>query len=262
MFLSASSIRPWVISQRGLSGRVRATTITTSASTGPIRNASRQPTFGRERVQEDERGERAEDRAGPVAAVDPDVDAAPVLRRHHLVDRGVDRRVLAADPHPRDEPRPVEPGEPDPAAVVDRERREPGAEQVQQQRHDQQPLAPELVRLPSEVRARRPPRRPGRSTRSARSGSRSCRACRAGSSTPVTELEIVICSPSRIHAAPRPGDHAGVERRPAQAVETRRDRAANRLPRRLDGAHPTLLPGSVGGSAVGSVTAAPAARGR
>ena len=46
MFLSASSMRPWVISQRGLSGRVRATMITTIASTGPIRNASRQPTLG------------------------------------------------------------------------------------------------------------------------------------------------------------------------------------------------------------------------
>ena len=126
---------------------------------------------GGERVQEDQRGERAEDRAGPVAAVDPDVDAAPVLRGHHLVDRGVDRRVLAADPHPRDEPRPVEPGEPDPAAVVDRERCEPGAEQVQEQRDDQQPLAPELVGLPPEIRARRPPARRGRSTRSARPGS-------------------------------------------------------------------------------------------
>ncbi len=42
---SASSTRPWVISHRGLSGRTRATTMTTSASTGPIRNASRQPTF-------------------------------------------------------------------------------------------------------------------------------------------------------------------------------------------------------------------------
>jgi len=30
---------------RGLSGRVRATTRTTSASSGPIRNASRQPTL-------------------------------------------------------------------------------------------------------------------------------------------------------------------------------------------------------------------------
>ena len=33
------------MSQRGLSGRVRATTITTMASTGPIRNARRQPTL-------------------------------------------------------------------------------------------------------------------------------------------------------------------------------------------------------------------------
>src|SRR4029453_1279401 len=40
---SASATRPWVSSHRGPSGRVRATTMTTSASTGPIRKASRQP---------------------------------------------------------------------------------------------------------------------------------------------------------------------------------------------------------------------------
>jgi hypothetical protein len=33
------------MSHRGLSGNVRPTTMTISASTGPIRNASRQPTF-------------------------------------------------------------------------------------------------------------------------------------------------------------------------------------------------------------------------
>ena len=44
--LSASSWRPWVTSQRGLSGSTRPTMMTTRASTGPSRNASRQPTLG------------------------------------------------------------------------------------------------------------------------------------------------------------------------------------------------------------------------
>jgi hypothetical protein len=44
-FFSASSTRPCVINQRGLSGSVRPTKMTTRASTGPVRNARRQPTF-------------------------------------------------------------------------------------------------------------------------------------------------------------------------------------------------------------------------
>ena len=43
---SASSSRPWVISHRGLSGRLRRTKMMTTASSGPTRNDSRQPRFG------------------------------------------------------------------------------------------------------------------------------------------------------------------------------------------------------------------------
>ena len=236
--------------------------ITTIASTGPRRNASRQPTLGANALRKIERGERSEDRARPVAAVDPDVDAAPVLRRHHLVDRGVDRRVLAADPHPRDEPRPVEPGEPEPAAVVHRERCEPGAEQVQEQRDDQQPLAPERVGLPSEIQ--RPDDLPEEVDRRDHPDLARRHVERVGLHQDARhrardrDLQPVE-DPRRAQTR----DHAGVERRPAQAVEPRRDRAPDRLPRRLDGAHPTLLPGSVmSASSVGSVTAAPASRGR
>ena len=102
-----------------------------------------------EGVEEDERGERAEDRPGPVGAVDPDVDAAPVLRRHHLVDRRVDRRVLSTDAHAGDQAGGVEEHQPAGVMAGD-ERREPGAQQVQQQRDDQQPLASQLVRHPPE----------------------------------------------------------------------------------------------------------------
>ena len=71
---------------------------------------------GGEVVEEDVGDQRAQDRAGPVAAVDPDVDPAPVLRGHHLIDRGVDRRVLPADAHPGHEPGEVE--EHQPAGMV------------------------------------------------------------------------------------------------------------------------------------------------
>jgi hypothetical protein len=95
-------------------------------------------------VQEDVGHERAQDCAGPVGAVDPDVDPAPVLRGHHLIDRRVDRRVLAADAHPGDEPGDVE--EHQPAGVVPgHERGQAGADQVQQQGEDEQPFAPAVV---------------------------------------------------------------------------------------------------------------------
>jgi hypothetical protein len=133
-----------------------------------------------ERVQEDQRCERADDGAGPVGAVDPDVDAPAVLRRHHLVDRGVDGGVLAADAHPRDETRPVEVHEPEPAAVVHREGCEPRAEQVEQQRDDQQALPAERIgEPPEEERADHLSDEVDRGDQ-ADLGTRTCRACRAG----------------------------------------------------------------------------------
>ena len=201
--------------------------MTTSASTGPIRNASRQPTLTAKALRKMQRDERAEDRPGPVGAVDPDVDPAPVLRRHHLVDRRVDRRVLAADAHPGDEPGGVE--EHQPAGVVaGDERRQPGAEQVQQQGDDQQPLAPELVRHPARTPAHRSARRPGRPTRSARPRSRSCPSVSGWVSTPVTELAIGDLQAVEDPRRAKPGDHPSVERRPSEAVEPSRDRRANR----------------------------------
>jgi hypothetical protein len=54
------------------------------------------------RVEEDERGAGACHRAHPEAAVDHDVDAAAVARRHELVDGGIDRGIFAADAEPGD----------------------------------------------------------------------------------------------------------------------------------------------------------------
>ncbi len=42
---SASSLRPWVINQRGLSGIVRRSPMMTSPITGPMKKPMRQPTL-------------------------------------------------------------------------------------------------------------------------------------------------------------------------------------------------------------------------
>jgi hypothetical protein len=44
----------------------------------------------RQGVEQQERGERAQDRPEPVAAVDPDIGASPIAGGHHLIDRRVD----------------------------------------------------------------------------------------------------------------------------------------------------------------------------
>ena len=66
----------------------------------PSPNASRQPTStekscGSRRTIDEQRADR---RAEPPRAVDREVDPPAHARRDQLVDRGVDRRVLAADP--------------------------------------------------------------------------------------------------------------------------------------------------------------------
>ena len=53
------------------------------------------------RIEQPRRGQRAERGADPEAAVDREVDAAAHARRDQLVDRRVDRRVLAADARAR-----------------------------------------------------------------------------------------------------------------------------------------------------------------
>ena len=179
-----------------------------------------------EGVEEDQGHERADDRAGPVGAVDPDVDASAVLRRHHLVDGRVDGGVLTADTHAGNEPGGVE--EEQPAVVVARdERRGAGAEQVQQQGHDQQALAADPVRHPPEVQGtdhfadqvdRRDQPDLGRG-HVERLRTREHPGHRAGDG----DLQPVQ-DPGRAET----GDHPGVERAPAQPVQTGRNRRAER----------------------------------
>ena len=96
---SASSLRPWIISQRGLSGTLRRTSMIATASDRA--EEEREPPAdvgGEERlVEQHARERRAERGAEPVGAVDREVDPAARARRDQLVDRRVDRRVLAAD---------------------------------------------------------------------------------------------------------------------------------------------------------------------
>ncbi len=102
---SASCSRPWMNSQRGLSGTLRRTNSTARPMIAPSTNDSRQPTFdGKDRgVEQHHRQQRAADATEPVAAVDRHIDAAALAGRDQLVDRGVDRAVLSADAHAGDE---------------------------------------------------------------------------------------------------------------------------------------------------------------
>ena len=60
-------------------------------------------------LQEDQREQAADDGAEPERAVDDQVDPAAGAGGDHLVDRRVDRRVLAADAGAGEEPRDQEP---------------------------------------------------------------------------------------------------------------------------------------------------------
>ena len=90
----------------------------------------------------------AEEGAGPVGAVDGEVHPAAVLGGDHLVDRRVDRRVLTADAHARDDTRRVQ--EDKPVAAGRRYGGQAAADQVDAERDHEQVLAPELVRQPAE----------------------------------------------------------------------------------------------------------------
>jgi hypothetical protein len=99
-------------------------------------------------VEEQQRADRADPGADPEAAVDRDVDRAPIACGDQLVDGGVDRRVLAADGEPgqRAEEEEVPRGE--------RERRRHRREDVEAQRDHEELLAAVAVRqLPEEERA-------------------------------------------------------------------------------------------------------------
>ena len=138
---SPSSSRPWMKSQRGLSGTCRRTRRMPTARMAPRPNASRQPQAGSTMVGSSSGIVSSEPSGGPdpEGAVDRDVDPAAVLRRDQLVDRGVDGGVLAADAHA---------GEEAGAEVPQRrhrERRQHGGDGVDAERDQEELLAAEPV---------------------------------------------------------------------------------------------------------------------
>ncbi len=187
-----------------------------------------QPPAGvrRQRVEQQERGQRADDRSEPVAAVDPDVGASAVAGGHHLIDGRVDGRVLAADTGARDEAGGVEENEP--AGPFERQRREAGADQVDRQGPHEQLAASEFVRQPAEHQrshdfadqvdgADRGCLRRGQVQRA---GLGELAGHRAGD----RDLQAVQ-DPGRAESQHQPG----MERRPSQPVQPRRYGAADRL---------------------------------
>jgi hypothetical protein len=97
------------------------------------------------RIEEREAQDGAERRAEPEAAVDREVDATAHARRDQLVDRGVDRPVLAADAEAGHK---AERGE---GPEIDRERAHRRAGEVDRHRHEEDALASEPVGEAAEV---------------------------------------------------------------------------------------------------------------
>src|SRR4051794_28015440 len=92
--------------QRGLSGTLRRTNRITSPSSAPSPNAIRQPRLAEKMFSSSRISDRPEpeDAADPERAVDRQVDLPAHARGDQLVDRRVDRRVLAADAGAGDRP--------------------------------------------------------------------------------------------------------------------------------------------------------------
>ena len=155
-------------SQRGLSGTWRRTRRIPRPRIAPAAEREPPAEVGREDrgVQQQQRREAAERRPDPEAAVDREVDPAAVARGDQLVDRRVDRGVLAADAHAGEEAAHEEvPG-------VERERGRHRGDQVERERDHEELLAPVAVgELAEEQRAEAGARR-----RRARRRSR-CRRC-------------------------------------------------------------------------------------
>ena len=252
------------MSHRGLSGRLRRTKRITKARAWPDKERY-PPALGRsQRIEQQEGGERTEDGPEPVRAVDPDIGAPAVACGHHLVDCRVDSRVLAADARAGDEPCREEVD--DPVRSPRGQRREAGADQVDREGPHEQVPAPELVGQPPEHQC---PDDFADEVDGADGGRlRGGQVKRVG----LGELAAYRAGDRDRQAIKNPGgaeaeDEAGVERRPAQAVEASRDRAPDRLLLRDDGLHARTsldLPRSAGGLAVGfpvvtvQVTALPA----
>ncbi len=168
-------------------------------------------------VEEQQCGDGAERGAEPVAAVDHQVDSPANARGDQLVDRRVDRGVLAPDTGPREEAREVEvPG-------GERERRRDRRDDVQAECQEEQPLATEPVgELSEEQGAGARPRHVDRRRGSDAAGAQGDAASRlgepGGDASDDRDLEAV----EHPDGSESQDDHP-VESRPRQAIHPRRD---------------------------------------
>ena len=174
-------------------------------------------------VEHGESAEGADDGAGPVGAVDSNVDVTAVPRGDHFVDGRVDRGVLAADAHTGDDARAVQ--EDDPAgAVPGRSSRQRTADEIDAERHAEQVASPELV---------------GEVTEHQRADDLTDQIPRRDvTDRPRRQMQGVLVAEQRPHVRsdrdletiqdprhPKRHDHAGVESRPRQPVDPCGDQA-------------------------------------
>ena len=138
--------RPCVISQRGDSGSHSRMKKMTRPSAAPIRKASAPAQVGRQQrgIEQHDRARRADRGADPEAAVDDEVGPAAIARRHEFLDGRVDGGVFAADAGAGEEAKQRE------APQVPGQRGRRGGDEIDRERDEEQPLAPEPVGEPAE----------------------------------------------------------------------------------------------------------------
>ncbi len=174
------------------------------------------------RVEQDDGPAGAERRPDPEAAVDDEVGMAAIARRHELLNGRGDGRVFAADARACQE---AEQGE---AHEVPREGRRRRGHEIDGERDEEEPFAPEAVGEPAEQQ--RTQHRPGEIE------------ARGEPDLGVGQLEHGAFfqragdRPGQRHLQPvqHPGDaerhdHERVEASPAQTVEARRHRRLHHL---------------------------------
>ena len=137
-----------MISQRGLSGIQKPHEKNDEAESRADEKRYAPARIGREqrRIEQDDRARRSDRRSHPEAPVDDEIGPPAIARRNELLDRRVDRRVLAADARAGEE---AERGE---APNVPREGRRRGRHEIDAERDEEQLLASRAIREPAEDR--------------------------------------------------------------------------------------------------------------
>ncbi len=167
-------------------------------------------------IEHHQRSRRAERGADPEAAVDDEIGPAAVARRHQLLNGRIDGGVFAADAGAGEEAKQRE------ARQIPRQRGRRGGEEIDRERDEEQPLAPEPIGEPAEEQR-------------AQHGAGEIGAARKPDvGVGETKLRALLqrrrdgAGERHLEAVEDPrdserDDHEGVEAAPAQPVEPRRD---------------------------------------